>query len=232
MLKIFSILLPIFLGIIGYKISSKKMSKYLDQNSFALKDPIINSLLKKVSFSLNLSTIEVHILEDVNINGLASNDGKVFLTKGFLDKYYSGIVSAEELIGVISHELGHLALGHTKKRMVTYSLQNAFQMGLGLLISRIVPFVGIYISSFFTNLLTAKLSRLDEYEADKYATALMIKVGLGIEPLISLFEKLDKFTLGNNENLNWLKSHPSSSERIQEIKKNADSWKLSKNIFE
>ncbi len=203
MLKIFSILLPIFLGIIGYKISSKKMSKYLEQNSFALKDPIINSLLKKVSFSLNLPKIEVHILEDANINGLASNDGKVFLTKGFLDKYYSGIVSAEELIGVISHELGHLALGHTKKRMVTYSLQNAFQMG-----------------------------RLDEYEADKYATALMIKVGLGIEPLISLFEKLDKFTSGNNENLNWLKSHPSSSERIQEIKKNAESWKLSKNIFE
>ena len=116
MLKIFSILLPIFLGIIGYKISSKKMSKYLEQNSFSLKDPIINSLLKKVSFSLNLPKIEVYILEDANINGLASNDGKVFLTKGFLDKYYSGIVSAEELIGVISHELGHLALGHTKKK--------------------------------------------------------------------------------------------------------------------
>ena len=46
------------------------------------------------------------------------------------------------------------------------------------------------------------------------------------------FEKLDKFTLGNNENLNWLKSHPSSSERINEIKKNAESWKSSKNILE
>ena len=89
MVKIFSILLPILLGIIGYKISSKKMSKYLEQNSSLLKDPIINSLLKKVSFSLNLPKIEVHILEDANINGLASNDGKVFLTKGFLDKYLS-----------------------------------------------------------------------------------------------------------------------------------------------
>ena len=38
------------------------------------------------------------------------------------------------------------------------------------------------------------------------------------ENTIVIFEKLDKFTLGNNENLNWLKSHPSSSERIQEIK--------------
>ena len=199
------------------------MSKYLEQNSFALKDPIINSLLKKVSFSLNLPKIEVHILEDANINGLASNDGKVFLTKGFLDKYYSGIVSAEELIGVISHELGHLALGHTKKRMVTYSLQNALQMGLGYLISRFIPFIGIYISSFITSLLTAKLSRLDEYEADKYASALMIKVGIGIEPLITLFEKLDKLT-AINDNLSWLKSHPSSKERIKEIKKNAKDW--------
>ena len=171
----------------------------------------------------NLPQLEVYILEDLNINGLASNDGKVFLTKGFLEKYYSGIISAEELIGVISHELGHLALGHTKKRMVTYSLQNALQMGLGYLISRFIPFIGIYISSFITSLLTAKLSRLDEYEADKYASALMIKVGIGIEPLITLFEKLDKLTV-NNDNLSWLKSHPSSKERIEEIKKNAKNW--------
>ena len=171
--------------------------------------------------------MEVYILKDLNINGLASNDGKVFLTKGFLKKYYSGIISAEELIGVISHELGHLALGHTKKRMVTYSLQNALQMGLGYLISRFIPFVGIYISSFFTSLLTAKLSRLDEFQADKYASALMIKVGIGIEPLITLFEKLDKLTKANN-NLSWLKSHPSSKERIMEIKKNANDWSLAK----
>ena len=227
MIKIISILLPIFLGIIGYKMSSKKMSKYLEKNSAILKDPIINSLLKKLSFSLNLPKLEVYILKDLNINGLASNDGKVFLTKGFLKKYYSGIISAEELIGVISHELGHLALGHTKKRMVTYSLQNALQMGLGYLISRFIPFVGIYISSFFISLLTAKLSRLDEFQADKYASALMIKVGIGIEPLITLFEKLDKLTKANN-NLSWLKSHPSSKERIMEIKKNANDWSLAK----
>ncbi len=227
MIKIISILFPIILGIVGYKMSSKKMSKYLEKNSTILKDPIINSLLNKVSFLLNLPKLEVYILEDLNINGLASNEGKVFLTKGFLEKYYSGIVSAEELIGVISHELGHLALGHTKKRMVTYSLQNAIQIGIGYLISRTIPFIGIYISSFFASLLTAKLSRLDEYEADKYATALMIKVGIGIQPLITLFEKLDKLTKANN-NLSWLKSHPSSKERIMEIKKNANDWSLAK----
>ena len=227
MIKIISILFPILLGIIGYKMSSKKMSKYLEQNSSILKDSLINSLLKKLRFSLNLPQLEIYILEDLNINGLASNDGKVFLTKGFLEKYYAGIISAEELIGVVSHELGHLALGHTKKRMVTYSLQNALQMGLGYLISRFIPFVGIYISSFFTSLLTAKLSRLDEFQADKYASALMIKVGIGIEPLITLFEKLDKLTKANN-NLSWLKSHPSSKERIMEIKKNANDWSLAK----
>ena len=111
--------------------------------------------------------------------------------------------------------------------MVTYSLQNALQMGLGYLISRFIPFIGIYISSFITSLLTAKLSRLDEYEADKYASALMIKVGIGIEPLITLFEKLDKLTV-NNDNLSWLKSHPSSKERIAEIKKNAKVWSFVK----
>ena len=65
MIKIISILFPILLGIIGYKMSSKKMSKYLEKNSSILKDPLINSLLKKLRFSLNLPQLEIYILEEL-----------------------------------------------------------------------------------------------------------------------------------------------------------------------
>ena len=74
-------------------------------------------------------------------------------------------------------------------------------------------------------LVTAKLSRIDEYEADKYASALMIKTGLGAKPLIDLFSKLEKLTGNQYNELTWLQSHPNPKDRIDAIKKLADIWK-------
>ena len=79
-------------------------------------------------------------------------------------------------------------------------------------------------------LLTAKLSRIDEYEADKYASALMVKVGLGTRPLIDLFIKLEKLTGTQYNNLTWLQSHPNPKERISAIRELEDSWKNQKNM--
>jgi putative metalloprotease len=65
----------------------------------------------------------------------------------------------------------------------------------------------------------AKLSRRDEYEADEYAAALMIKSGLGIEPQISMFKKLDEISNLQGSVPAWLMSHPPTQERINSIKK-------------
>ena len=229
MFKLITIFIPIILGVLSYKFTTSRLVKKLESQSSPMKDPIINALIKKIAFSLELSKIEIYILEDLNLNGLASPDGKVFITRGFMDKYYSGFVSAEELIGVVAHELGHLALGHTKKRIVTYTTQNFLQMSLGLLLSRIIPFVGNYISSMILKLITAKISRMDEYEADKYATAVMLKIGLGINPLVNLFNKLENLQNDYKHSLTWLQSHPNPSDRILAIKKLNDYWSNNRN---
>ena len=224
MLKLVTILIPIILGIWGYKSSTSRLANKLAAQSSPMKDPIICALVKKIAHSLELKKIDINILEDFNLNGLASPDGKVFITRGFLEKYYSGFISAEEIVGVIAHELGHLSLGHTKKRMVTYTIQKTLQMGLGLVLSRVIPVLGQYLSVMLLRLATAKLSRMDEYEADEYATALMIKLGLGIKPLIDLFNKLEKLNNDQNDSLTWLQSHPNPRNRILAIKKLNSRW--------
>ena len=74
-------------------------------------------------------------------------------------------------------------------------------------------------------LLMARLSRTDEFEADEYASALMIKSGIGVEHQISMFEKLEKLS-GNNANLQpaWLLSHPKTKKRIEKIQENSLKW--------
>ena len=230
MFKILTIFIPIAYGIFNYKYTARRMAKRLEEKSSVLKEPIIGALVKRIAQSLGVEKIKIYLLEDPNLNGLVSPDGKVFITRGFLEKYYAGFVSADEIVGVICHELGHLALGHTKKRMVAYTVQNTLQMGLGLVLARVIPFIGSYISAMLLKLLTAKLSRIDEYEADKYASALMVKVGLGTRPLIDLFIKLEKLTGSQYNDLTWLQSHPNPKERISAIRELEDSWKNQKNM--
>ena len=73
-------------------------------------------------------------------------------------------------------------------------------------------------------IVSAKLSRMDEYEADEYAAALMLRIGLEVTPLVDLFSKLEKLNDNQNQALTWLQSHPNPRDRISAIKKLEDRW--------
>jgi putative metalloprotease len=175
--------------------------------------------------ALDLESISVSIYEIEPVNGLAAPDGRIFITRGFYDKFTAGEVTENELASVIAHELGHVALGHSKRRMIDFSGQNALRMALGTLLSRILPGIGGIIANLLSNLLMARLSRSDEFEADEYASALMMKSGIGVEHQISMFEKLEQLS-GNNANLQpaWLLSHPKTMQRIKKIQENETKW--------
>ena len=79
-----------------------------------------------------------------------------------------------------------------------------------------------------TSLLSAKLSRNDEYEADEYAAALLTKAGIGTEAQKSLFQKLEALTSANAGRAPaWLLSHPKTTERIAAIEKLETKWQAS-----
>ena len=76
-----------------------------------------------------------------------------------------------------------------------------------------------------STVLMAHLSRRDEFEADAYATALLIKAGIGTGPQKSLFAKLEALTQGRAEGVPaWLLSHPKTTERIAAIEANERRW--------
>jgi putative metalloprotease len=70
----------------------------------------------------------------------------------------------------------------------------------------------------------AKLSRSDEFEADAYATALLLQSGLSVEAQTSLFEKLDQLTGNAGLSPAWLLSHPKAQDRIAAIQSNYEKW--------
>lgn len=225
MLKLLPILLPVAYGLLLYHFSVWRTHRELDSQSTRLADPKLKALTDRMAASLDIAEIPVHIYEIDPVNGLAAPDGRIFITRGFFKEYQQGRVSAEEMASVIAHELGHVALGHARKRMIDFAGQNALRTVLSIMISRFLPGAGVYVARMLTRLLAAGLSRGDEYEADAYATALLIKSGIGSEPQKTLFGKLDALTKNRAGVMPaWMMSHPKTVERIAAIEKNEAKW--------
>jgi len=225
MLRLTPILIAILYALVMYRFSVWRTSRELDAKSTELADLNLKKLTDQMAKSLNLPRIRVHIYEIDPVNGLAAPDGRIFITRGFYDKYRAGEVTGPEMASVIAHELGHVALGHSRRRMIDFSGQNALRTAMIMVFTRFIPGLGVYIANFLTTLLAARLSRSDEYEADAYASALLTKSGIGTEAQKTLFRKLDALTKsGGGSAPAWLMSHPKTAERIKAIEAMEKRW--------
>ena len=222
--KFLPIALLISVFYIGSIYSSRNLSKKLEKKSQIFHDPVIDNYLKAFQSILDLRNLKVFILNEKQINGLVTPNGNIYITRGFIDQYKLGKVSGAELTSVIAHELGHLALGHTKKRLITFSAISAISMVMSTLLSRLIPYLGSIIGRYLSQVLISGLSRKDEFEADSYAAALLIKSGIGTAPQISLLKKLEQLTGIVSSNITWTLSHPSPEQRIKAIQSLEASW--------
>jgi putative metalloprotease len=225
MLKLTPILLAIGYALVMYQFSAWRTKRELDAKSTELADPQLRGLMTRMAEALGVDRIRVNIYEVEPVNGLAAPDGRIFLTRGFYNKYRAGEVTGDELASVIAHELGHVALGHSRRRMIDFSGQNAVRVALATVLGRLVPGVGIWIANMLAGMLAARLSRQDEYEADAYAAALLTRAGIGTGPQKSLFLKLEALTgLGGRGTPAWLMSHPKTADRVRAIEALEARW--------
>lgn len=227
MLKFLPILLPILYALAMYRFSAWRTARSLDANSTPLAEREITRLADRMARALDLPAIQVQVLDTPAVNGLAAADGRIFLTRGFVQKFRAGEVTAEELASVIAHELGHVALGHARRRMIDFTGQNALFTMLSLALNRVLPGVGPMLARGLASALAARLSQRDEHEADAYASALLVKAGIGLGPQKSLFAKLGTLTGTSTRGTPaWLLSHPETAERIRRIAAREQQWAL------
>lgn len=96
---------------------------------------------------------------------------------------------------------------------------------LAMILNRFIPGVGPWIAGALMSLLAAGLSRKDEFEADAYASALLVKAGIGTGPQKSLFKKLETLTGARGAATPaWMLSHPKTPQRIAAIEANEAKW--------
>ena len=216
----------ILLFLIPLNLGYAKSDKILIINDAEINN-YINFLSKPllVSSGLNENFVEVNIIFDDKINAFVTNGQRIFIHSGLI----TNSDEPEEIIGVIAHEIGHIASGHlTRTREVISSASTA-----GILAALFgVISVGIYNNSVekIEGDLTAaaifsgakslsinsllKYSKTQELNADMYALNILNQNKISGKGLLKILEKLSKKDSINANQMNYLSTHPLTSERI------------------
>ncbi|WP_118136684.1 M48 family metallopeptidase [Oceanicella sp. SM1341] len=229
MLRLLPLVVALVMAWLWWQGSSWHTRRSLLKHSKPLSDPVLAAHVACMADTLGTGPVEVRVYDHTAINGLASPDGRVYVTSGLIRRYRAGEIGSAEVASVIAHEIGHLALGHAPRRRLDFLGQNAMRLVLGLVIGRFIPFIGPLIATkaaaLLASLLAARLSRRDEFEADAYGAALMHRIGLGHAPQVALLRKLDADAGRRGSGMvAWLASHPPVPDRIAAIETLAKDW--------
>lgn len=210
----------------SYTRATKDWGAHVDAMGRPLDEPEVTGLVARMADAMEIAAIPVTVLERPDLNGGAMHDGRIFITQGFLNHHKLGKISAEEIASVVAHEVGHVALGHPLAHRTRGPMIAAVNGVLVMTVGRFVPFIGPYIAGQISRAIGTGLSRKNEFEADAYATSLMLKAGLDPRAQKSLFEKLPVLSgeQPGQRPSEWLSTHPAPENRIKAIDANLARW--------
>ena len=147
--------------------------------------------------------IKVHILAKNEINAFALPGGHLIVYSGLI----ASAENAEELCGVISHEMAHITLNHVMKKLIK-------EVGLSALISMTNGNGGTEIIKATAKILSSTaFDRSLEKAADLKAVDYLVQAGIRPEPFADFLYRLAEKENGPNTHLAWLSTHPDSRER-------------------
>lgn len=155
-------------------------------------------------------------------NAFACADGSVRVYSSLMD-----IMSDEELLGVIGHEIGHVAHRDSKKSFRTALLTSALRDGLSSTNGKIAALTDSQLGELSEALVNAKYSQKQERKADDYGYEFLKKAGKNPWAMALSFRKLKEMqTVGSSSyvsnRINQLfSSHPDLESRIQRMEKRA-----------
>lgn len=202
--------------------SESKSTRDLRKNSTALDSGPLHAAIQQFRATMGVRNIQVFVYDQPVINGLAAPDGRIYLTRGLIERYRAGEFTLEELAAIVAHEVGHVALGHIDRRKKAWQAEMAVKAAAQMFVPRMLGGIIGTVTNFISRMLHMGLSRNDEYEADAFAVALLQRTGFDPHAKISLLNKLDRLGKSRGASISWLDSHPPTAKRIAAVERAID----------
>jgi predicted Zn-dependent protease len=154
--------------------------------------------------------IEFRGMRNAGANAFALPSGVIVLT----DELVLAAENDDEILGVLAHECGHLRQRHALRAV----LQNSAVFVVIALVTGDISSATAFGGALPAFLLQNRFSREFEREADAHAVDTLRKAGVEPAHLARMLERLAKsHGEGASSMLDYLRSHPPTRERIQEI---------------
>ena len=157
------------------------------------------------------------------VNAFACADGSVRVYSGLMD-----LMNDEEVLGVIGHEIGHVAHKDTKNAMKQALLNSALFDGIGSTGDLAASLTDSQLGTIGQSLLSSKYSRKQETNADDYGYDFLKNSGKNPWAMAMAFSKLQELEAGGSSNalVNMFSSHPQTKDRISNIIKKCKKDKI------
>ncbi len=159
--------------------------------------------------TLNGQKVNYKVYVTKDVNAWAMGNGCVRVYSGLMD-----MMNDDELRGVIGHEMGHVALGHSKKAMQTAYTVSAVRSAAGSVSTGIAQLTNSQLGDLTEKFVNAQFSQSQESAADDYSFDMLKKKGMNQKGLVTAFQKLAALDGGKSS---MLSSHPSSASRASHI---------------
>lgn len=163
---------------------------------------------------VNEVPLNFKVYQEKEINAFACADGSVRVYTGMMDT-----MTDNELLGVIGHEIGHVALNHTRRQMQSAILASAAREGLASTSDRIAALTDSQLGDLGETILNSHFSRKQETEADDYGYNFLVAAGKNPWAMVQSFEKLQQLSGSSQSSAvaNLFSSHPDTGSRIERI---------------
>jgi len=194
----------------------KEVVKQLTVGEDVCTEPPLQQSIDQIIQALNSAApkhpyiFHVFIVKGKTINALAAPGGYLIIFTGLLEQ----TKSAEELAGVLAHEMQHVLQKHATRGI----LQN---LSITALATMIVVDPGV-ISDVVRTMGSLRYSRIQEEEADQMGMDLIIKSRINPYGMVAFFDILNK-KHGNEPDLfKYVSTHPLMTDRMQKLKARAE----------
>lgn len=156
------------------------------------------------------------VYEVVDVNAFACPDGSVRVFSSLMD-----IMSDDELMGIIGHEIGHVMKHHSRKAFRNQLLTGALKDAIASTGGKAAALTDSQLGTLGTALLDAKYSQSQEKEADDCGYDFLVANGRNPWGMVMAFEKFLDMEGGSGTKASYIgkmfSSHPDTKDRIQRM---------------
>ena len=126
-----------------------------------------------------------------DVNAFACADGSVRIYSGLLDQ-----MTDDQVLGVVGHEIGHVALKHSRKQFQAALRNSAIRDAVVATGGAIAVLTASQLGDVGEALLSAKFSRKQENQADDYGYQFLVDHGRNPWAMATAFERLLNLSTG------------------------------------